>query len=284
MNNARFLYNLLFDEATLSTVPPDNEKPGWPVENLQNTIHAEAWKTNGTGNVTLRADLGKAQAINAIGLAYHNFHPATVVTFRAYSDEFTTEVYSEELEIVGAIIGWLEGGWLSDGWLGYPIDGNLILFPRVTSLLPLAEMVGARYIALEFANGGGEENEFYLGRAFVGQMFEPDRNFSHGFSIEPIDDSNSERSLGGVLFTDEGEQYLRMTLSFNYIQESQAFSEFWQFARYMGTRKDFVAQAMDSNTRIARLTTMVGKFQRNPALTGRAHDRYAIQFVIREMI
>ncbi|MCF8098511.1 MAG: hypothetical protein K9K65_11770 [Desulfarculaceae bacterium] len=282
MNNCRFLYNRLFDDAILSTVPGDNEQSGWPVENLQNTIHAEAWKTNGTGNVTLRADLGQAQAINAIGLAYFNLLPTTVVTFRAYSDAFTTETYSEELQVVGPIVGWLEGNWLEGGWMGYPDESDPLLYPRVTSLLPLAQQVGARYIALEFANG---DDEFYLGRVFVGNIFEPSRNVVYGFKLEIIDSSEEDESLGGVVFSDENEMYRQFTLPFKYITRAEAIGGgFWNFAHYVGKRKDFVVQLMDSDTKSQRLTTIVGKFSSNPVTTGRAFDRYETSFCIREMV
>ncbi len=282
MNNCLFLYNKLFDDATLTTVPADNYQAGWPPERLQNTIHAEAWKTNGTGNVILRADLGQAQAINAFSLAYFNLLPTTVVTFRAYSDAFTTETYSEEFRVVGPIVGWLEGGWLEGGWLGYPDETDPLLYPRVTSLMTLAQTVGARYVSWEFANG---DDEFYLGRLFVGQLFVPERNVVYGFRWEVAESSQEDESLGAVVFTDEGEVYRTYSLPFKYLTRLEAIGgPFWQFAHYVGKRRDFVVQLMDPDVKTQRLTTIVGKFTSNPATTGRAYDRYETTFAIREMV
>lgn len=282
MNNCRFLYNRLFDDATLTTVPANNGQDQWPASNLQNTIHAEAWKTDGTGNVTLRADLGKPQSVNAVGLAYFNLLPTTVVTFRAYGDEFITETYSEEFQVVGPIVGWLEAGWLEGGWLGYPDESDPLLYPRVTSLLSLAQQVGTRYIALEFANG---DDEFYLGRVFVGKIFEPSRNIAYGFKLQIVDSGDEDESLGKVIFTDENEIYRQFTLPFKYVTRAEAIGgPFWNFAHYVGKHKDFVVQLMDPDTKTERLTTIVGIFSSNPTLTGKSHDRYETSFAIREMV
>lgn len=282
MRNCLFLYNRRFDDAVLTTVPEGNAQDQWPVENLQNTIHAEAWKTRGTGNVTLRVDLRQTEAINAIGLAHFNLLPATAVTFRAYGDEFITETYSEELEVVGPIMGWLESGWLDGGWLGYPDESDPLLYPRITSLLPLARLVGARYVALEFANG---EEEFYLGRVWMGKLFEPGHNVSYGFQVQIVDSSEENESLGKVVFSDEGEVYRQYTLPFKYLSRLEAFGGgFWQFAHYVGKRRDFVMQLMDPDGKTQRLTTIVGKFSGNPTITGRAFNRHETSFTIREMV
>ncbi len=283
MRKVCFLYNSLFDQAVLSTEPEGCEQtPDWPLSNLQTTILSEAWKTSGTGNVRLLIDLLAPQAINAFGLASHNLGAATLVTFRAYSDAWLTEVYAQEFEAVGPLLGWLEGGWLEGGWLGYPLPDDQILYPRMTSLFVFDELVGARYVAVDFANG---DDEFFLGEIFLGELFRPDRNFAQGFEIEPVDSSVEDESLGGVVFTDVGEQYHEMRFTLNRLSEAEAIGgSFWRFAHYVGRRKPFIVQMMSTTLKHQRLTTLVGKFSKNPAERGLAPDRYSAEFNIREMI
>lgn len=281
MSNVRFLYNTLFDEATLSTVPAGQEMAGWPMTNLQTSILSEAWKCP-VDSVRLRVDLQGYQAISAIGLAAHSLKAASTVTFRCYSDVWQTEVFSQTMEAVGPLLGWLEGGWLESGWLGYPLPGDQLLYPRVTSLLPLSNTVGARYVALDFDNGG---DPFYLGALFMGDLLVPEINFSFGNDLRLTDGSHDDQSLGGVVFTDEGEQYHEFPLTLEKLSEAEAVGgSFWRFFHYVGKRRLFVVQLMDKTLKHERLTTLVGKMAKDPWPKQTGPDKYRVDLSIREMI
>jgi hypothetical protein len=281
MNRVCFLYNTLFGQAVLATDPPDHYEEGWPTANIQTSVLAEAWKAPSPGNVRLLIDLRAPQAVNALGLASHNLRAECPVTLRVYSDAWITEIFSQTWEAVGPLVGWLEGGWLDGGWLGYPQAGDQLLYPRVTSLLVCDQITGGRYVAVDFANA----DPFYLGALFLGELFIPARNFSFGYDLTPVDDTSQEESLGGVVFSDLGEQYHQFRFSLNHLTEAEALGgAFWRFARYVGRRKPFIVRLMNATLKHERLTTMVGVFSANPASKGWGPDHHRADFVIREMI
>lgn len=282
MSNLRLLYNTLFDQATLSLEPDTGgEEAAWPVTNIQTTILSEAWKCP-LGAVRILIDLGAAQALSGLGLASHDLLAAAGITVRAYSDAWTSEVWSQEFEAVGPIQGWLEGGWLSGGWLGYPAADDQILYPRVTSLLVFDRLVGARYVAVDIDNGG---QAFYIGRMFLGEMFVPALNFSLDPKITPEHDIKSDSSLGGVDFTDEGSKYLSCKLTLPQLGRNEAIGgAFWQVARYVGRSRHFILQVYSDNAKIGHATTMVAKFEQNPAVQGWGPDQFRAPFEAREMV
>lgn len=280
----KFLYNAFFDKAALSTVPAGCFKPGWPVGNVQNTVRRRVWKTNGTGNVKLRVDFGQVRVCGALGLVEFVLAPATPVIIRAFADAWVTETYAEAFEAIGPVEGWGVPGWGMDGWGGYPSAEDLELYPRMTSAFFFAQRAAARYWEVEIQNGAGEAGEFYLGRVFLNDYWEPAHNFLYGAKLERVDDSKDEESLGGVLWTDEGSQYLKLDFDLKYLTDVEAFGQFVKLAHYVGRRKDFIVQLLDFSQKHQRLTTIYGRFTANPASTLARPLAHEAKFSIREVL
>ena len=75
MSNILFLYNNLFDDATLTE---SSEASGFAAENTQHPFRTKVWRTAGAtaGTATLKIDHGVAKAVNCVALAGYNWASA----------------------------------------------------------------------------------------------------------------------------------------------------------------------------------------------------------------
>lgn len=283
MNNALFLYNTAFDSAALSADPAGAVDSNWPLANLQDTIRRRVLKTTGTGNITIQIDFGAPLACSALALVEYDLKPATPVIVRAFSDEYVTQTLEAEFEAIGPVQGWKEGGWKTFGWYGYPSEADLAEYPRPTSLF-LFDSTYAQYWTIEIQNGSDAGDAFFLGRVLLGLLWEPLRNFSVGYKMELVDDSEVHVSLGGVKHTNIGEQYWRMTISLDSLQDHELFDGWLRFAKGVGRRKDFVVQLLDSTIKHQRMTTLYGRLTKSPAATNKRANKNATSFIIEESV
>lgn len=285
MSNVRFLYNTIFDQATLAVVPPEAAAdPEFPLAFLQTTIRRQAMKTTGTGNLILQIDMGSPIVASALGLVEHDLHPATVVTVRAYSDAFATEIFSQSFEAIGPIIPWGEGFWGAFDWFGYPSQEDLAAYPEIAGAYWFDQRLAARYWSVEFANGEGASNEFYLGRMLLGDYWEPGCNFRYGHKDEDHDPSKTSESLGGVLFSNQKSFYRLLKFELGKVTDLEAYSHFKKMCRHVGTSSDFILQLIDQTPKQKAMTTLYGRFTKNPVLTSRTKNLNGAQFLFREVV
>lgn len=272
MSNLRMLWdNTKFDLATLTVDPPEAEDADWPVENLQDTVRRKAFKSTGTGQLTIKIDLGEGVFANSLALISHNLDPSAVITVRAFSDAWTTETFSEEFTAYEALL-WFGDGYFGDDYFGgYPDEDLLELYPEIIRLLfwddEDPEDVTQRYWAVEIDNGGdAEADEFYIGRMFLCDFFSPGRNFDFGWQEELVDPSSLDTSLGGVKWADVRDRYFRVTFTLPRLLKSEAWGQFLQIVTKVGIRQDMVISLFPDDSDIGIFTAFYGRFTQPPVI------------------
>lgn len=259
MSNLKFLFNTVFDGAALDTAAGGADiDSAWPLENLQDTTRRKVCKTTGTGNVTFKIDLGESRFCSGLGFVEFNLEADTVVTVKAYSDAWSTEILSEEFEAIGPIVSLGEVPLGSYSLGGYPTDDDLVLYPKLTSAFWFGRTY-ARYWSVAVANGSGVPGEFYLGRMLLGDYWEVQTNPAWGLEYGLVDSSKTDVSLGGVKWSDRRDPHYRVSFQLGWLRDSELFGQFIRLAHHCGTSKDFLIQIMDEDNKKARFTTIYGR-------------------------
>ena len=277
--NLRLLWdNTDFDNAILTVEPVDAVNPAFPVQNVQDTIRQKVFKTSGTGHVTIKVDFGQDENgldihayARAIAFISHNFNPSATFTVRAFSDEWNTLTFEKTANIWESLIVFGDG-WFGDGWFGgYPDEKDLEYWPKISHLIfwdgeTEDENISQRYWEIEINNGDAAENEFYLGRIFLCDFWEPKYNFAYGWQFQLEDPSHVDVSVGGVKWCDVREQFYKLKFSLKDMTKGEAYSDFIKIVKRIGVRKDAVLCLWPDDVDYKHFTTVYGRFTKVPAV------------------
>ena len=263
--------NTEFDKAALTVDPAAAEDPNFPVKNLQNTIRKKVFKST-SAQATIKIDFGtddqgednKVYA-RALGIVYHNLHPEGTIAVRAYSDEYNTVTFEkqfdawESLELFG-------DDWFGSGVFGgYPDEKDIALYPNIIKIAfwdtENDEDIYQRYWSVTIDN---YDTPFYIGKLFLCDYWQPTYNFAFGWDLSLVDPSKTDKSLGGVKWTDIQEQYYVVEFSLEHMQKGEAFGEFIKIVKQIGTRKDAILCLFPDDIDRKFFTTIYGRFTKVP--------------------
>ncbi len=146
----RFLWNNLWDTGTLTVTTED---ANFPVTNTQHRWWQKAWRSTGTVANYLVADLGSAQAINAIALKYNNFSATADIDLYGDSDSgFSPPEYSQAISTIDQDV--------------------MIQYFAATQTY--------QYWNLKIDDAAVADSYHTVGRIFLGSYFTPTRDFRIG--------------------------------------------------------------------------------------------------------
>lgn len=234
MSTLIFFYNNLIDSATLTA---SSEATGFPASNLKNPFRTKYWKTAGAtaGTAQLVINHGSAKAVTACALTGYPDWAAAPGTLNLEFDDHDAWGAPDHTEALT---------WVSNTTPG----GN-----KGTIIKTFASK-SHQYNRLSVVNAPGDWN---LGRLFVGEYFEPTRDYSWGYEEEVVDPSLISRTIGGQDHADEIERY--RVIRVRGIIESQAQWVLYQaMINTVGTRKEIFV-AFDFTGEVAE-RTLYGKF------------------------
>lgn len=255
MSNILFLYNNLLDLATLTE---SSEASGFPAENVQHPFRTKVWQTAGItpGTANLVIDHGAATAVDCIALAGYNWTsaPGTLdLEFNA-TDSWGSPSHTESLT-----------------WAASPtVNGNK------ACIIKTFASQSYRYNRLNVVYATGDWD---LGRIFLGEYFEPTKNYLYGWGQDLIDPSKALQTIGGQDHVDEIEMYRIMKLST--VISTQAQWELYQkMVNHVGVHKDlFIAFDYDSEP---DELTMYGKFTGIPKMARPFNSKFDLKFSFKE--
>jgi hypothetical protein len=285
MANLRFLYNTIFDSATLTTAMGGSDiDSNDPLENLQDRDRTEVCRSTGTGNVKIRVTLDEDEIVGGGAFATHNLNADTPVIVNVYSDAFSTLTLSNEFEAIGAIVGLGEVplGFYSLG--GYPTARDLALLPEMVSSFWLSELVQSKYFEFDIQKGEGVSNEFHLGRIVLGDYWELEVNPDWGLKVGRVDPSLNFYSKGGTPLSRKRKKYYAARFSVSHLTDGEVFGQLMRLTEYAGVTEDIVLQIDDQDNKRQRFTTIYGRLEKTNLPSLNYIDKNAITFEFRESL
>lgn len=282
----RILANTYFDDAAIAATVPGAIDADWPLANLQSTYRKEVMKTTGTGQVTLRIDLGASQQCSGLGIVETDLSPGADITLRAYADDAYSQLQVEQAwSAIGPITKWGDARWGEFPYGGLPTPEELAYFPRPAYGYWLSEgdylARLARYWELEINNGA---TEFYLGRVLLGPLWEPVNNAAYGAKVQRVSPSKVIAPRNAI-FTNRLEQYWSVNFSFP-MRDSEVQGEFARLVSAVGVDKDFLLELRsDADDRTRCFYTYYGRFEdQAPAVTMANYNHNTAPVRFREVV
>lgn len=121
--------------------------------------------------------------------------------------------------------------------------------------------------------------DFSLGRLFLGQYFEPERNYSYGYREAITDPSIISQTIGGQKHADESERYRTFSASGQLCSQAQ-WVLFQEMINTVGIRKPFFVALDYDNDPEER--TLYGHFTGLPSVTRELPGLWSYSFSVEE--
>jgi hypothetical protein len=239
--NILFLFENQFDTATVTS---SSEAVGFPPSNLKNPFRTKVWRTLGgtPGTATLDIDLGSGtKSVNCVALTGYSW-TAAPATLQLEFDDSADHGSPEHTETLT--------------WAANPtVNGNY------GTIIKTFTSKDERYIRLNVVYGPGDWD---LGRIFIGNYFQPVKNYKIEWTENIIDSSIMSQSIGGQDHIDEIEKYRQFGFSF-LISTQPQWELFQKMMNYVGFSKDLFI-AFDYTNEPDEMT-IYGKFTNFSAMT-----------------
>jgi len=183
MGKFRTIYENLIDlsEAMISA---SSEEEDLPVANIAHPFRSYKWRTTGDSDETATIDLAAEYNPLAVAIIDHNLTSGAVITYESSNDADFDPLISQET------LTWRAG--------------IIFLFLATNS---------ARYHRINFQDSSNPDGYIEIGRVFLGDYFEPTKNFHMNYSDGGDDLSVVSAAEGGQLFGDERDERRKLGLN-----------------------------------------------------------------------
>jgi len=230
--NITFLYNNLFDSATVTASSNHRKFPPSRMQHRWGTYHWRSWgdpttdpKPDPVASEWVKADLGLPKDIRAVLVWYHNFYRgATVGVQGNAADAWDPPTLDENITLYDAHypIVKLWDAVQNYKWWRIPIDGD---WSNITTEGDFNEAVSY----FDYAR---------IGRVFIGDYFRPASNFNRAYVIGEEDSSQTFPTLEQQLVSNVAPRYETLVYEFEDISESD-FNSFVTMYETVGITTPF---------------------------------------------
>jgi hypothetical protein len=255
---ARFMWRNLINE--LSSVTLTASSAAVPVTNIAHHALGKAWLTDGISSESVTIDLGTTtEAVKAVLISGHNLTTAG-----------TAEVLHSTDNITFTSLGVRTASWPTTG-------GN------VKNLSFFFSSLSRRYWRIVLKDPTNPDNFIKVGRLFLGDYWEPAAQIMRNWSVEIVDDTEVDKSIGGQKWRNVRDCFARISFRLPHLSKSEAIENFLNFARRIGTKDSiFVSLFPDGSDSLRGFTDLYGKFVTAPGISGPAISIYSTDEVLFE--
>jgi hypothetical protein len=240
MANIHILTGIQSDAGELETfIEGEFFESDYPLSNLQVTQPGKVARTiddaEATTNFVLDAD--GSQTWQMFALINHNISTGATVRIRVANNiGFSPSVMDETITIDNSSVSW---GSLP--WGAFPWDGVEDEFPGGFTAFYLHDTpVSGGRVLIEVSDTNNPDGYVQIGRFLAGVPFTPTNNLQYGFSIGVVDDSKTERTIGGSVFVQEKPKRRRFNIELGFLTQAEAF-EAHEILHQLGRGKGVLA-------------------------------------------
>jgi hypothetical protein len=246
--NLRIVPKNDWDDATLT--PSAAAVVGYEVTNTQNTIRGQVWRTTSNAGQSVTAVFPDARTLSHFSMHRHLCHAGSV-QIQLYSDAAATTLVYNSTALSATPYTASEPYVWSQG-------SNDPLKTYAPFYLWFAEQSSIRAAKITFS-GTPSQNYWQVSRVWLGRYLELGINPQYGFQLGQAENTDRERTQGGSLRTNAGEQWRTFTFDLNDIADTELAT--WVDLRaYAGTSKDVAISAFPGDgTRLEELHTLAGR-------------------------
>ena len=276
--NVRVIVENDADTATLSASPA--LVTTLPVTNLQNVSRCGVARTSSTADQEILGTWSADRCLSHCTLYRHNLTSDGTVQLELFSGASQTGSLLYDSGAVDA----------------HPIkalgDMDLVYDPLATSVFTGWEWaftsiwfdaLWCRSFRLTLSDGSNAAGYLQASRLVLGRHFEPLNNFSYGVEMAWDEGTQSSRTEGGSLRSENTESFRRIKFSLNRLNDGER-ARVTELTRVLGRRKDFFVSCYPTvGGAKERDYSAVCKFSSIPPLVHPVYGVYAAQFQVEEI-
>ena len=232
---------ILYDNrADAATMTASTAAGGLGPGNLQDRLLSKVARTTGVSAEWWRADFGEAEAISTVALWNHNLTVAASVRIRISDNaDMSAPAFDQTLYAWPPAYGAGEIGAGMCGYGGAPILTGLNAY-KPYSVFRLGATHEGRYLQLDLADPGNAAGYLQAGRLIAGAGWQPDRNFSFGWTLDWVDPSAQSVMDGGAVWVDSREKYRVLEAPFKFATKADALGAFNDLKRIVGSSREIL--------------------------------------------
>jgi hypothetical protein len=208
---------------TLAGLPPSNlqDRQITKVARLNTVVAANTW---------WQVDFSLARMIDVVALVSHNLTQTGKWRVRlSNASDMSSPLYdSGTVDAWPAVGGFGSLPWGVFSW-GDDIAAYELAFYNASSFAVLPSRLSARYLRVDLTDTTNAAGYLQAGRLVAGPAWFPSLNMLYGWSIQMVDESSADRSLGGQVYVDEKPRYRLIRFQLASIPESEAIAQGFDF-------------------------------------------------------
>jgi hypothetical protein len=228
-NKATLCWPNLIDDCILSSDGAYTR----PLIKLQSRVLKDrAIATTLTHQVT--ATLAASKPLGVVALFGHNLSADATWRVRIYDST------DELLQDSGVIAVWppvystSELPWESPSfWSGAPEDHDRSRFTAQATWLADKNWY-AKKVVINIIDENNQDAFISIGRGFLSEVFQPENNFSYGVQWTFSDPTAIDEALDSTEYFDKKPQKREVTMAFDFLSETEAFSRMFRMRRDLG--------------------------------------------------
>ncbi|HYF88968.1 hypothetical protein [Azospirillum sp.] len=276
-DNAIFLYWNKADTATVTA-----SSAALPANRVQDPRPGRVWRATGYASESLTFDHGSAEDMTHGAVVNHNQDAnGTIRCEVSNAADFSTHLYDSAVEAWPPVAGFGSDRF-GTSLGGYPILTGFADY-RPFSLFDFGGTLTARYVRYTFTSSA-EAGNIQVGRIFTGIGYQPEVNFSYGWSNEWADPSELVETEASF-FVIRRQKYRVLRLSLENIPQAEALSALDDLKRIVGKSRDVLVvlfPAADLPTLYR--TSIYGIPIENGPTSNPYFQRFATSVAVRELV
>ncbi|MCK9621987.1 MAG: hypothetical protein M0R47_15815 [Methylobacter sp.] len=285
MSNVLIGVNNTIDFATLTAY--GSWLSSLPIDNIKNRVlGVVARSTNATtASTKFRIDLGASYPVRVLALCNHNMSSSATVKVTAYSDAYTTSVYTS-----GFVSAWPDSFEASrTGW-DNPSSSTRTYVTKEKENLSFNHIqiispgVSQRYFQVEISDTSNADGYVQIGRVFIGPAWTPQYNFDFGVSVSIEDPTEIKTALSGTEYFYVKPPFRVAKFTLNNLADNEAYQSVFEFFRRSGVSQEvvFIYDSADTIHKLRR--SFLGRFRNSGFIEYVNAAQYKAEFEIKEII
>lgn len=204
-----------------------------PLSKLQSRVLKDrAIATDLTHQFTVT--LADNKPVGVVGLFGHNLSADASWRIRIYDDADGLLEDSTTINVWQAVYSSLELPWESPSfWSGVPADDDRSRFTPQAIWLADKNWY-AKKVVIDIIDENNEDSFVAIGRGFLSEVFQPEYNISYGVQWTFSDPTAIDEALDSTEYFEEKPQKREVTMAFDFLSETEAFSRMFRMRRDLG--------------------------------------------------
>lgn len=248
-----------------------------PVTNIRHHHKKKVWRSSGVSSEQINIDLVDTNlTVKSFALTGHNLTRDGTIELLHSTDNVTFTSLGIINVDADTKSGYSEGTYGQGGYGGFTLsnedgpvipDTHWLFFSGLTS----------RYWRILIKDAANSDNFLTVGRVFLGNYIEPTVQVIRGWSTEIVDETQTEKSIGGQKWRTLRTPFLRISFRLVKLTENEGVRDLLNtiFRRFATHTDLFVILFPDGSTQVKNATGIYGSFVSGLGISNPAIGVYA---------